>query len=298
MIKRELWFLRNPLGSLMVRSVFASLVLFLLTDAACAVTIVGYDPALHDRFASGYPTTPVVNSSAGFVGAGYDFSGVGWSTTEPQKSITMISDQYFVYSGHNPIGSEVTFRTAGGSIIPYSVDTSFSFAPTGEVSDALGDLRIGRLTTTVSPSIASYAIFDSSDYADFEGLSLLVYGHGSGGSPRIGTNISEGVQDVEIDGGLIRKGLVWDQDALTGEALLESGDSGSPTFAIYNGQLVLLGTHYGVGGTTSVDDLLALYLESLTAAGIPYSSVPEPGKMAFFLLAFGLIGMRRKRRWS
>jgi hypothetical protein len=285
----------------MIRSVFVSLVLLLLPAAARAVTIVGYDPALHDRFASGFPptesTTPIVNSSAGYVGAGYDFSGVGWSTTEPQKSITMISDQYFVYSGHyTPTGSQVSFVNANGSIETYTIDTSFSFAPTGEVSDALGDLRIGRLTTSVSPTIASYAIFDSSDYDDFSGLPLLVYGHGSGGSPRIGTNISEGLVDVEVAIGVFKKGLVWDQDPALGEALLESGDSGSPTFAIYNGQLVLLGTHYGVGGTTSVDDLLALYLESLAAAGIPFSTVPEPGKVAFLLLALGSMGMRRKRQ--
>lgn len=279
----------------MIRHVVISFICLCIAVSAQAVTIVGYDPALHDRFASGYPTTPVVNSSAGFVGAGYDFSGVGWSTGEPQKSITMISDQYFVYSGHYPIGSSISFRAADGTILTYTVDTSFSFAPTGEVSDALGDLRIGRLTTTVSPSIASYAIFDSSDYDDFEGLSLLVYGHGSGGSPRVGTNISEGLLDVEVAPGVFKKGLVWDQDPTLGEALLESGDSGSPTFAIYNGQLVLLGTHYGVGGTTSVDDLLALYLASLTAAGIPFSTVPEPGKMAFLLLALGSIAMRRKR---
>lgn len=279
----------------MVRSTLAPLVFLLLTTAAHAVTIVGYDAALHDRFASGYPTTPVVNSSAGYVGAGYDFSGIGWSTTETQKSITMINDQYFVYSGHYPIGSTVSFLGSDSQVYTYTVDTSYSFAPTGELSDALGDLRIGRLTTSVSPTIASYAIFDSSDYDDFSGLPLLVYGHGSGGSPRIGTNISEGLVDVEVETGVFKKGLVWDQDPALGEALLESGDSGSPTFAIYNGQLVLLGTHYGVGGTTSVDDLLALYLDSLAAAGIPFSTVPEPGKVAFLLLALGSIGMRRKR---
>ncbi|WP_050028208.1 PEP-CTERM sorting domain-containing protein [Verrucomicrobium sp. BvORR034] len=280
----------------MIRSVFVSLVLLLLPAAARAVTIVGYDPALHDRFASGYPTTPVVNSSAGYVGAGYDFSGVGWSLGEPQKSITMISDQYFVYSGHYEVTGTVQFRAADGSTVTRTVDSSFSFAPTGEVSDALGDLRIGRLTSSVTPTVASYAIFDSSDYDDFSGLPLLVYGHGSGGSPRIGINISEGLQDVEVATGVFKKGLVWDQDSALGEALLESGDSGSPTFAIYNGQLVLLGTHYGVGGTTSVDDLLALYLESLAAAGIPFSTVPEPGKVAFLLLALGSMGMRRKRQ--
>lgn len=280
----------------MVRVAFASFVLLSLTMAAHAVTIVGYDPALHDRFASGYPTTPVVNSSAGYVGAAYDFSGVGWSTTEPQKSITMISDQYFVYSGHYEVTGTVQFRAADGSTVTRTVDSGFSFAPTGEVSDALGDLRIGRLTTSVSPTIASYAIFDSSDYDDFSGLPLLVYGHGSGGSPRIGTNISEGLLDVEIATGVFKKGLVWDQDASIGETLLQDGDSGSPTFAIYNGQLVLLGTHYGVGGTTSVDDLLALYLESLTAAGIPFSTVPEPGKMAFLVFALGSLGLKRRRR--
>lgn len=267
-----------------------------------AVTIVGYDPDLHDRFDSGFPSGPIVqNSSVGYVGAGYDFSGVGWDAALPTRAVTMISDQYFVYSGHYAVGSQVSFRGADGSILTYTVDTGYSFAPTA--TEGIGDLRIGRLTTSVSPTIASYAILDLPDESLYSGLSLLVYGHGDGTgqlsapwfSPRLGTNTSEGLLEVDLGGGVTRKGLVWDQDAATGEALLESGDSGSPTFAIWNGQLVLLGTHYGVDGTTSVDDLIALYADSMAAAGIPFSAVPEPHRASVLLMAFGALFLRRRR---
>jgi hypothetical protein len=51
----------------------------LLTGWACYALIVqDHDPAVNDRFASGYPDAPVLNTSAKFLGKGLDFSGVGW----------------------------------------------------------------------------------------------------------------------------------------------------------------------------------------------------------------------------
>ena len=38
----------------------------------------GYSDADNNRFASGYPNNPVPNTSPSFIGAGYDWSGVGW----------------------------------------------------------------------------------------------------------------------------------------------------------------------------------------------------------------------------
>lgn len=274
-----------------------------LTASAHAITIVGYNPDLHDRFDSGFPSAPVINSSAGSVAASYDLSGVGWDTALPTRAITMISDQYFVYSAHYGIGSEVSFVTADGTVLTYTVDTSYTFEPTAEIADALGDLRIGRLTTTVSSSIASYAILDLGDTSEYQGLSLLVYGHGDGTeqttapwySPRIGTNTSEGLVDVNLGGGVIKKGLVYDQDSSIGEALLQAGDSGSPTFTVVDGQLVLVGIHYGVGGTTSVDDLIALYLDSMASSGIEFSTVPEPRIVVLVFFAFVAIATQRRR---
>jgi hypothetical protein len=268
-----------------------------LASVCHGVTIVGYDPVAHDRYTSGYPGSPVVNSSSSFVGAGYDFSGVGWDTALPNRSVTLISDQYFVYSGHYAVEGNISFQGTDGIVRTYVVDTSYQFAPAAGVGDAIGDLRVGRLLGPVDATIASYAILDLPQESDYTDLPLLVYGHGSGGSPRIGVNTIDGLLEVDVSGTTYR-GLVYDQDVgVMGEALLESGDSGSPLFVSWEGGLALVGTHYGVGSDYSVDDFLPWYLAAMEAGNVPFSTVPEPGRGLLLVLAIlGVCGRRTRRQ--
>ena len=108
-------------------------VTLLTATMASALTIVGYDSATNDRFSSGYPGNPVVNSSVSFLGAGYDLSGVGWNPANVTQSFAMISDQYFVYSNHYGPGSTLDFYSpTQGTVVSYAVSaTSYHFTFNG-----------------------------------------------------------------------------------------------------------------------------------------------------------------------
>jgi len=66
-----------------------------LIARAPGLTINGYSNARDDRFASGYPNAPVANSSSTFIGAGYNWSGVGWLSTNDTHSFALLGRTIF-----------------------------------------------------------------------------------------------------------------------------------------------------------------------------------------------------------
>lgn len=269
--------------------------------AASGLTIVDYAPATHDRFVSGYPGTPVANTSASFLGNGYDLSGVGWNPSLTTQSFAMISDQYFVYSNHYAPGATIDFRSPTlGTVVSYGVSaTTYQFTFNGEVSD----FAIGKLDAALDPShgITSYAILDLSLPSDYMGLTALIYGHGPNG-PRLGANTVDLLTPYTFPGGTTTNsyGIGYSfNPALSGDSMFDPGDSSSPTFIPWYGTLALVGTH-SVTGTIdpdpteySVDNLIAAYTDQMTTQGIAFTSVPEPSR--WLLLLAGACAMQCRR---
>ena len=85
----------------------------------------------------------------------------------------------------------------------------------------------------------------------------------------------------------------------TGEALLQGGDSGSPTFVEWHGQLALVGTHSAVGSgggvSYSFDNFIPLHLAQMDALGIDFTTVPEPSRALLLLLGACALLRRRHR---
>ncbi|WP_395746371.1 PEP-CTERM sorting domain-containing protein [Prosthecobacter sp.] len=275
--------------------------LLLSAPAARALTIVGYDAATNDRFSSGYPDSPVVNGSASFLGAGYDLSGVGWNPANVTQSFAMISDQYFVYSGHYGPGSTMDFYSpALGTVVSYGVSaTSYHFTYNGQTSD----FSVGMLTSAIDPAdgIASYPVLDLPTIQDYLGLPVLLYGHG-GGSPRLGANVVDAYGAYDLSGDTIADnyGIGYSYHSnQQGDSMFEGGDSSSPTFVPWHGSLALLGTHSGtttIGGVPySIDTFMPLYLDDMTADGIDFSAVPEPSRALLLLLGACTLLRRRHR---
>jgi hypothetical protein len=89
------------------------------------------------------------------------------------------------------------------------------------------------------------------------------------------------------------------------EAYLEGGDSGGPSFAIANGSLALLGTHFVddgpvFDGALSGDSFIPFYVNQLDAnmvgEQVTLAVVPEPVTMVtLFIGLAGLAGQIRKR---
>jgi hypothetical protein len=277
--------------------------LLLTAPAAQALTIVDYDPATHDRFASGYAGSPVANTSVSFLGNGYDLSGVGWNPDLTTQSFAMISDQYFVYSNHYAPGTTMSFLSPTlGTVVSYGVSaTTYHFTFNGEVSD----FAIGKLDTALDPTlgITSYAILDLNLPSDYMGLTALIYGHGANG-PRLGANTVDLLAPYTFPGGTATNsyGIGYSfNPALPGDSLFEAGDSSGPTFIPWFGTLALVGTH-SVTGTIdpdpteySVDNLIAAYTDQMTSQGIDFASVPEPSRWLLLLTGACALLCRRHR---
>lgn len=284
--------------------------LFLALSAltARAVSIVNYNAAVNDRFASGYPTTPTANGSVNFVGAGLDWSGVGWDSALPSRSVAMISDQYFVFANHYQPGSTIQFLSPIlGTVVSYSVQSATRL--NSPVNGQPSDFSIGKLTTPLNPAhgIAVYPVLDLPTLNDYLGVQVMIYGHGGiagTNSPRIGLNEIDDFFHFDLNGHLLDNSFfaVYDFDTgSTGQAQFEGGDSGSPTFAYLYGQLALVGTHSGTavdGGTSySLDNFIPVYLSQLNTLGVNFTvtNVPEPARAVLMLAGAAALAMRRRR---
>lgn len=276
--------------------------LFLALAAhAHALSIAGYGPVLHDRFVAG----PLPNTTPSFIGAGYDFSGVGWNPAYPEQSFAMISDRFFLYAEHYAPSAQISFFSPTLNSVVTANISNTTFRASSTTLGLPGDLAVGMLTAPLSPAlgIASYPILKLPAFSAYTALHMLIYGHGAAGvNPRIGTNTFDGVVALDLSGDTIPDDQTIafsDSGTPTGEAFLIPGDSGSPSFVAWNGELAVVGTHtatYYVNSIpTSFDTFVPDYLDSLTAHGIPYRVVPEPTTAALTLLALGLLGARRRR---
>jgi V8-like Glu-specific endopeptidase len=275
---------------------------------------------VHERFSSGFSTSPVPNTSSSFIGAGYDFSGVGWQASATSLAVTLISPQNFVTARHvaPANGSTVTFLNQDGALKSYTVSSTSTISYNGQSSD----LVVGTLSAAIpnGDRIASYPILyngtplSTINLTGYTVPSLLVYGQGG----RIGTNTIDGFINGDLyplgAPDLIADSLYFytDFDAVTGQTQGQGGDSGSPTFAPIGGILTLVGVHSAIGNVggnpnpITFDNFLAFpsilnQISSVTAASsqtvtLYVTAIPEPAACASLVgaLFLGIAAYRRR----
>jgi hypothetical protein len=286
-----------------------------LASAVHAITIQGYSALQHDRFASGWATTPVPNTSTSFVGSGYDWSGVGWDATTLNRNIAMISPQYFVFAHHYQPGGTINFYSpASSSVVSYSwtpVTGTTRFRFDHPTTGQAGDFAIGKLATPLNPAhgIAYYPILDLPTLASYVGLPLFSYGFGGTSGPRIGTDTIDGFANLDLyappstspvpggDGTADTFTVYHTDKGNPGNTRYQVGDSSGPLFVPWNGSLAIVGTHSAIGTDTSgtfynFDNFIPAYLNRMTELGITFTTVPETGAFAgvagLALLGFAL----------
>lgn len=252
---------------------FAACVFLLLCQHASALIVQNYEPAVNDRFASGYPNAPVPNDSARFVGKGLDWSGVGWLARDPKRSVTLISPRHFIYPRHwaPEVGEKIVFQNRDGKLLTFTIAKLLAVElgkENGETKQS--DAGVGVLAETVAAAdhITHYRVpAFGAGMSAFLGKKFLLYGH----LARIGTN--------EIIEGMMLRGVMSEFDYNTsgltrGMAKVEVGDSGSPSFLVENGELLVIGSHWKGGIDCMLPGLIPEITRLLAADGVTLETAP------------------------
>ncbi len=245
----------------------------LVAASAPALTVTGYTSAAHDRFGSGFPTTPVDNASGSFVGKDHDWSGVGWASNDGTKGFGLLSSRHYLVARHYGGAANLSFADGAGALATatqasvVNTDTGLLFS-----GQTVRDLSIGRLTQplAVGWSVPRPAVLDlnasssTNSLSAYLGLQVFLYGRGGGGtaSPRLASASILSAQN-DANGQYLLTNL--------GAATFQSGDSGSPAFHGWtnpNGdkELALLGNNAGVDTTNGYNILNFLGLPTVMSA--------------------------------
>ncbi len=270
-----------------------------------------------------------------------DVSGVG-QLSNGCSSVLLAGGRYLLASGHCAAAPGGTVSFLGGGVTASITGTVFEPNYDGV---ALNDLSISRLATPVT-GVAGYAI----GTLGLPGTVVLAgYGiSGSGasgasgpaGTLRYGMNEYEylvpdepdGTPPVFLNGTLVafdfddasRGNNRFGSSGLAGEAMVASGDSGGPSFALISGEWRVVGIHsgyepeFGFGfGAIGYDQLLSPYGEWIAKvisardtsttgfeqSDVPYgawvTAVPEPASTGLWLAGLlGVWGWQRANRTS
>jgi len=270
--------------------------LFLTAAVARAdLQLQDYDEARHLRFYTG--------TGKAFIGDvyGVDFSGVGRANTSGTWA-TMVSPRYFVSAVHyHPAAGEtITFyedNTTANGAHTYTVGSGVII----KTGDSNSDLWLGQLTASIpgTDNIDYYPVLQLSETSAYLHKQIFVYGK----LHRVGLNSIDAIGPFSYSGSLTQV-MEYDFDDPGGmgadEAYLIGGDSGAPSFALWNNQLALVGTHYynsgtpGENGDVSGDSFVPYYISELNSSmvGDQLWVVPEPGTVVMLLgmLGAGLVG--------
>jgi hypothetical protein len=249
--------------------------------AALALDVTGYSATVNDRFTSGFPTSPVPNTSGSFVGAAYDWSGVGWSTTiyaaSSYKGFALLSPRHFLTAQHYEHGGLLTqgVRILGrdGQLATGS-NSGIDNLGYGIVVTNGGvtapDLALGTLGAQISApaNMARYAVLDLNNsssaptYSNYTGLTALAYGRGAvtNGSPRAATVVIDSAGTATADP---TSSIALTLRSGTPSVQLVEGDSGSPLLVGWTNpaggkELTVIGLNSAVSGSFNVMSFLAI----------------------------------------
>lgn len=275
-----------------ITSTLIALVYSLGSSSLSALTVTGYSNTINDRFSSGFPTSPIFNTSPSFVGTSLDWSSIAWSTTTYEsnsyKGLAMLSPVHFLTAQHYEYlpsdGSDpitLNQRTQGLRVQGIDTDTHTS----GIVSSInnLGhgavllanngasnhDLAIGTLENAVTnaSNIHRLATLDLNNTSNtdtinnYDGLDILLYGRSSStnGSPRVANTT---IDSMALNGGDTTQPIIV---TLQTDATFVLGDSGSPALHVWT-------------NPDGIDELTVLGLNSAVSASNNFiSSLPVAG---------------------
>ena len=234
--------------------------------AALAITINNESPEVNYRFSSGFRTAnPIQNTDPSFVAAGYDLSGLGWwnlpGDVQRVKHTTLVAPMFSVNAAHYPFeaGDTVDFLDRTGTLQSNTVAAR---------ATAWGDASVTRYQSafTESDQVSVVRILDISSL-NYTNQPAFIVGS-QGNAPLIGTEFA--TARVWNTTGQQATFFNNTHDSSLSFKALQNGDSGSPTFLPYKGEITLLGT-----------------VTSVPASGPAYIPSVRTGTMNAILSAYG-----------
>ncbi len=234
---------------------------------AQALVISGFDTIRHSRFASGFSSAPVENPD--FFAGQYDWSGVGWGANNT-KTVTMITPQHFVTAAHHKPSENtpVYFVNAEGVLKSYMISHYSPTTTYGYTSDVV----VGWLTEAIPEAdhINNYPLVTSPNNAWYYGREIFVYGRNA----QVGRNIIDGISSTSTSSNPTYVAYYYYDNATDSnglgidEAGAVAGDSSGPSFAIWQDQIALVGTHFAVSGSPpsryrTYDAMTVRYLDQI-----------------------------------
>lgn len=243
------------------RALAASGVLLATAGTVFAVDIAQYanQPARHDRWVVNASGTRLPTSSPDFIMQGSDLSGIGWFgqvASNPNtigRALTLVTRRHVLYPVHWSLAPNhrVQFINSEGTVFSYTVQ---SVNPLTRSSGAPADLGIATLNVEVDQSITPLRI-GSRTGLDYRSMTLHVYGK----TGRVGTNRLSSFWDPSWDLGTWQ--FTSTATAPAGTAVSESGDSGSPTFVVVDGEPIVVGVRW----LSTVDSWVPAFADQLNA---------------------------------
>ncbi|MCA9257997.1 MAG: hypothetical protein KDA61_02300 [Planctomycetales bacterium] len=273
----------------------ASLLVFCLLVANVAqadLTVSEYEAAVHDRYAApgSFLLEPLAGSfGSALSGVARQSNGGGWAT--------LISPSYFLTSAHlhPPVSADLS-QPLADSVYQFYVEDDLTGPAEARVvvwgeTVAGSDLWLGRFNEPLPATVRTYPIASQTLVSEATSpTSLFVVGQAGATGMRVGLN---GVDALASDfshpslGAAVGDVFIYDFDpALPGEALVQAGDSGAPSFVEVNGELALAGIHWFQFATDDEppvlgtgDTLAATYVDAIASRlggeSLRVVSVPE-----------------------
>lgn len=236
--------------------------LALLSSAALeALEIRNYLPERHDRF-TGFPTAPAWNPTNWV--SSIDYSGIGWSVSDPRRQFALISPQHVLLSAQWPIaaGEQIRFLGRTGQWVTRTIESTTQILDNGVGTDLmvgrLSEPDLDRLLTPLRHTGGSYY------YADQPMLLHIFGASGTVGGAKWWPTFTA------ADGSGSTRSYVFDYSAAgdgPDDCYFTAEDIGSPTCWVFEGRAALKGIH----SASEVDDTGAVYsnVDSLVSAYVP-----------------------------
>ena len=219
---------------------------------------------------------------------GIDVSGVGWGELgrTGERHVTLVSATHVLLANHFTWAGPVHFFSpAQQERVTYYIGPAADRVPRadGTLTDVtlapiFRDEALTLVGVDSAHGLAIYPLASSSPEAG-----EIVYPIGFGGDA--GSNsvrvAQERVEPLALQPVLNTEVFYWSSTGTSGEAFVVSGDSGSPTLTIENGQTVLLGMHIASGNIlmgvesfpASIDADLSLLRDAIAERTVPLRPV-------------------------